>query len=181
MSNKSVDEKIIKMFLDRDEKALEEFEKQYKALCLNVALNITENKEDSEECLNDLYLCLWNTIPPNNPISLKSYACEIVRNFALQYVRKRNAKKRIAIVEELEEVVEDIPYYDTYDLRATIDAFLQKQTKLDAIIFIRRYYYSEPVKNIALTIGLKENKISKILLRLRKALREDLMKGGINV
>lgn len=77
--------------------------------------------------------------------------------------------------------MEDIPYYDTYDLRATIDAFLQKQTKLDAIIFIRRYYYSEPVKNIAITTGLKENKISKILLRLRKAFREDLMKGGINV
>lgn len=98
MSNKPTDGKIIKLFWDRDEKALEEFERQYKALCLKVAHNITENKEDSEECLNDLYLCLWNTIPPNNPISLKSYACEIVRNFALQYVRKRNAKNALPLL-----------------------------------------------------------------------------------
>lgn len=184
MSNNSTDELIIKLFWSRDEKALQEFDKHYKTLCLKVAHNITENNEDAEECLNDLYLRLWDTIPPEKPTSLKSYACEIVRNFALQCIRRQKAKKRFAIIVELEEIVQDVPYYDYYDsnnLGELIDAFLLKQPKLDAIIFVRRYYYFDPVKDIAVKTGLTENKVSKILSKLRKLLREDLKKGGIIV
>ena len=181
MSNNSTDEFIIKLFWSRDEKALQEFDKHYKTLCLKVAHNITENNEDAQECLNDLYLRLWDTIPPEKPVSLKSYACEIVRNFALQCIRKQKAKKRFAIIVELEQIVQDIPYYDSNELGELIDAFLLKQPKINAIIFVRRYYYSESVKDIAVKTGLTENKVSKILSKLRKLLREDLMKGGINV
>ena len=179
--NMSIDEEIIKLFWNRDEKALEEFERHYRALCLKVANNITDNPEDAQECLNDLYLCLWNTIPPKQPISLKSYSCEIIRNFALQSVRKRNAKKRHGVIEELSEVVQDIPYYDDNEITDAINQFLLKQTKLNAIIFVRRYFYSEPVKDISVKTGLKENKISKILTKQRKSLREELKKGGIHV
>ena len=181
MLNMSIDEEIIKMFWNRDEKALEEFERHYRALCLKVANNITDNPEDAQECLNDLYLCLWNTIPPKQPISLKSYSCEIIRNFALQSVRKRNTKKRHGVIEELSEVVQDIPYYDDNEITDAINQFLLKQTKLNAIIFVRRYFYSEPVKDISVKTGLKENKISKILTKQRKSLREELKKGGIHV
>lgn len=181
VSNNSTDEFIIKLFWSRDEKALQEFDKHYKTLCLKVAHNITDNPEDAQECLNDLYLCLWNTIPPKQPISLKSYACEIIRNFALQSARKRNAKKRLGVIEELSEAVQDIPYYDTNEITEVINLFLLKQSKLNAIIFIRRYFYSEPVKDISAKTGLKENKISKILTKQRKLLREELKKGGINV
>lgn len=181
MSNNAIDEKIINLFWSRDEKALQEFDKCYKKLCLKVAHNITENNEDAQECLNDLYLRLWETIPPEKPLSLKSYACEIVRNFALQCIRKQKAKKRFAIIVELEQIVHDIPYYDSNELNDLIDAFLLNQPKIDAIIFVRRYYYSESVKEIAVITGLTENKVSKILSKQRKLLREDLKKGGINV
>ena len=181
MSNNSTDELIIHLFWSRDEKALQEFDKHYKTLCLKVAYNITENNEDAQECLNDLYLRLWDTIPPEKPTSLKSYACEIVRNFALQCIRKQKAQKRFAIIVELERIAQNIPYYDSNDLGELIDAFLLKQSKMNAIIFVRRYYYSESVKDIAMRTGLTENKVSKILSKLRKQLRDDLKKGGINV
>ena len=181
MSNNAIDEKIISLFWSRDEKALQEFDKCYKKLCLKVACNITENNEDAQECLNDLYLRLWETIPPQKPLSLKSYACEIVRNCALQCIRKQKAKKRLAIIVELEQIVHDIPYYDSNELNDLMDAFLLNQPKIDAIIFVRRYYYSESVKEIASKTGLTENRVSKILSKKRKLLREYLKKGGINV
>ena len=181
MAKYFTDELIIDLFWSRDEKALQEFDKRYKTLCLQVAHNITGNNEDAQECLNDLYLRLWNTIPPEKPVSLKSYACEVVRNLALQCVRKQKAQKRSAIIVELEEVTHDIPYHEAENLGELIDAFLQKQSKLNAIIFVRRYYYSESVKDIAEKMGIAENKVSKILGKLRKSLREELKKGGIYI
>ena len=181
MSNHAMDEQIIRLFWSRDEKALHEFDRLYRNLCLKLAYNITQNDEDAQECLNDLYLRLWDTIPPEKPISLKSYACEIMRNLALQCIRRQKAQKRCAVIVELEEIASEIPHEDSGSLGELINAFLQKQPKINAIIFVRRYYYSEPVKDIAEKMGITENKASKILAKLRKSLREDLRKGGIHI
>jgi RNA polymerase sigma-70 factor (ECF subfamily) len=81
----------------------------------------------------------------------------------------------------LEEIASEISHEDSESLGELIDAFLQKQPKINAIIFVRRYYYSEPVKDIAEKMGITENKASKILAKLRKSLREDLRKGGIHI
>ncbi|MBO5702082.1 MAG: hypothetical protein J6S71_06555, partial [Clostridia bacterium] len=64
------DEKIIEMFLSRDERALEETTKKYGDLIYYIASNFLALKEDREECVNDVYLALWNSIPPTKPASL---------------------------------------------------------------------------------------------------------------
>ena len=66
----SADEYIIKLFFDRDRRAIEEAEKKYGKYLLTVAFNILHNEQDGEECVNDTYLSAWNTIPPENPASL---------------------------------------------------------------------------------------------------------------
>ena len=74
------DQEIIAMLFARDETGLTAFEKKYKPLCLKLAQDITGDRESAEECLNDLYLRLWQAIPPARPESLKSYACRIIRS-----------------------------------------------------------------------------------------------------
>jgi len=180
------DETIVGLFLARDESAIAEFGKQYNPLCLKLARDITGSRETAEECLNDLYLRLWNSIPPENPQSLKSYACRIIRNLALNRLEKQNAKKRAALIVELDECLPspaDEPWTeaDRSELGAAIDGFLAAQPKQEALIFVRRYFYSDSVKEIAEKTGLRENRISKILMKSRKTLKKHLEKGGFTV
>ena len=58
------DEKIIELFLSRDEKAIELTAERYERYCVQIAMNILHNHSDAEECVNDAYLRLWNSIPP---------------------------------------------------------------------------------------------------------------------
>ena len=71
----SSEEAIIQLLFERNEAGLRFFEQKYKNLCLKLAFDITGSEQVAEECLNDLYLRLWNTIPPERLKLLKSYAC----------------------------------------------------------------------------------------------------------
>ena len=58
---------IIALFDRRDEQAIAEMQRKYGSYCRTVALNILKNASDAEECLNDVWLKVWNSIPPAAP------------------------------------------------------------------------------------------------------------------
>ena len=100
---------------------------------------------------------------------------------ALQVLEKQHAQKRSAILVELDECLCDFPEIESGEIGRMIDIFLGRIPKLDALIFVRRYFYSDSVKGIAQKTGLPENKVSKILVKTRKALRAYLEEGGISI
>ncbi len=176
------DEKIIDLFFARDEQALFETERLYGRLCLTVARSITENEADAEECLNDCLVRLWNAIPPKHPKSLKAFALHTVKNLALDKLERRKTKKRAAILLELDECVGQFASNsEGEELRTALNEFLETLDRVDAVIFVRRYYYSEPVKKIAERFGCKENTISKRLGKMRRRLRKFLEERGISI
>ena len=61
------DSKIVELFYERSEQAIIELSRKYEKLCKKIAKNILGNNLDAEECVNDAYLGVWNTIPPQNP------------------------------------------------------------------------------------------------------------------
>ena len=78
------DKGILLLLNQRSEQALRETATQYGALCRSTARNILGSEEDAEECVNDTYLGVWNSIPPNHPDSLSAYVCRIARNLSLK-------------------------------------------------------------------------------------------------
>lgn len=72
------DLKIIALFYQRSEQATIELSNKYGAICRKVENNILNNRQDTEECLNDAYLGAWNTIPPQNPNPLLTYILFVV-------------------------------------------------------------------------------------------------------
>lgn len=74
---------IIKLYKLRNEQAITETEKKYGAYCKKIAYNILNDTRDIEECMNDTYLKVWNSIPPEEPESLVTYIGRIVRNTSL--------------------------------------------------------------------------------------------------
>ena len=105
------DTAIIELFFERDREALRESETKYSHLLTHIAGNILASKENVEECVNDTWLKLWESIPPNQPESLKNYAARIVRNLAIDRYRRCLAQCRngevTSITDELSEIIAD--------------------------------------------------------------------------
>lgn len=87
------DEKIIGLYWDRNEDAIVETSSKYGKLCFLIANNILANHEDSEECVNDTYLGLWNAIPKQRPSRFSVFTSRITRNLALKKFEYLSAAK----------------------------------------------------------------------------------------
>ena len=180
---------LVEMFFRRDERALELTQSEYGKYCFAIANNILGNDQDAEECVNDAYLRVWNSIPPSRPDNFKAFIVKITRNLAIDKIKHRMAEKRNAPViafEELEStlssdnlrVSEDI---DLFELQSVINRFLHTQTVRDRAIFILRYFYCEPVKTIAAKMSTTESNTSKILASTRKKLKDYMKREGYYV
>ncbi|MBR3356658.1 MAG: sigma-70 family RNA polymerase sigma factor [Solobacterium sp.] len=181
------DKEIVDLYFKRDEQAIRETEQKYGQYCFTVAYRILYENRDSEECVSDTWLQAWNTIPPQRPSLLKYYLAKITRYFAVNRLRTRTRQKRggneadIAL-EELEAVLSDgndpEKEYDRNELIRVLNRFLKMQKAQDRDLFIRRYFYAEPVKEIAERYGMRENAVSLRLSRTREKLKETLRKEG---
>ena len=104
------DEEILDLIWDRKEKGLKELEAKYGRQIERLAERIL-SKEDAKECINDTYLAVWNSIPPQKPKFLFAYAAKICRNAAYNKVQWNEASKRkVELVEfstELEQCIPD--------------------------------------------------------------------------
>ena len=183
------DSEIIALFFERSEQAIAALSERYGSLLTHTALSILRDEQDAEECVSDGYLAIWNTVPPRRPSPLAGYALRIVRNLSLSRLRKRSAQKRDSAydlaLDELSELlsgaqsVEDAA--DARELGRCIDRFLDTLPKEDRILFLRRYWFGESVRELAVSLDLNENQISVRLFRIRGRLKQYLEKEGIAV
>lgn len=174
------DSEITALFWKRDERAIELVREQYGGYCHEVAGRILENREDTEECVNDTWLRLWDSIPPNRPSSLKFYAARIVRNLALNRLEKRLAGKRgggrtECVYEELQEFFgASDPVSEMIERQAFADrlnGFLSILPPQDRNIFVRRFWFFETPAEIAQMYGIKEKSVYNRLFALRRKFR----------
>ncbi len=181
------DARIVELFWHRSEDAISELSAKYGCTLSRVAENILGSRPDAEECVNDTYLACWNTIPPENPKQLLAYACRIVRNISISKHRKNTAMKRRGnsyerALDELEasltspETVEEAISSD--ELSRTINDFLGRLDTESRVMFVRRYYYSDPVSEIAKLTGMSGRAVSVKLFRIREKLRAHLIERG---
>ena len=87
------DKQIIDLYIGRMENAIEETNTKYGSYCRKISMNILQNRQDSEEAVNDTYLKAWNTIPPAEPNPLKTYLGMITRRTALNRYEYTGPKK----------------------------------------------------------------------------------------
>lgn len=181
------DNEIIRLYFDRNDKAITETSIKYKSYCMTVAVNILGNSSDAEECLNDALHKVWNSIPPNCPENLRTYIGKIIRNLSFDRFRESTAKKRgkgetTAILDELSEIVSGKSSPETEidrkELVKEISGYLWSVSKEKRNIFVLRYWYSMPVREIAKKVGKSETNVSVILNRLRTSLKTYLGERG---
>ncbi len=181
------DSQIIELYWQKDADAISETANKYGAYCFTIAENILHNTEDSEECVNDTWLHAWNAIPPQRPAMLRMFLARITRNLSFDRLGAKNAKKRgggeiTFVLDELAECLSngaDVETaYESKELGQCIRHFVRALPERDGNVFVRRYFFTEPVADIAKRYGLTENNVMTILSRTRKKLKAHLLKGG---
>lgn len=182
------DRQIINLFNERSNQAISELSKKYGKLCLKIANNILNNPQDAEECVNDAYLGAWNSIPPQDPNPLRPYICRIVRNLSLKRLRANSAMKRRSDGEislfELEDCIPDNSFFEVLnerELTARINEFVSTLDRDDRVMFIKRYWFSESVSEIAELFGISKHNVSVRLSRIRGKLRKYLEEKGVSI
>lgn len=182
------DEKIIDLFFQRSEQAISETSEKYGRYCHYIAFGILHSDEDAEECVNDAYIRAWNSIPPEKPEKLKIYLGRITRNLSLNRLEKLSADKRGAgqtdlILDELSDCLSSGDgterVIDSIVIKDALDGFLSGLPVETRKIFVRRYWYMSPIKEIAEEYGISESKVTVTLFRTREKLKKALEKEGI--
>ena len=183
------DTEIINLFFARSERAIAALSQKYGSLCRQISKNILGSDLDAEECVNDAFLGIWNSIPPLRPEVLSSYLCRIVRNLSVKRYHANSALKRRSCydvaLDELEsclaaaDTTESV--FDAKELTCHLNAFLASLDRTNRIIFVRRYWYADPICDIAAALNLSQNNVSVRLSRLRKKLCAQLRKEGFSI
>lgn len=170
------DTDIIALYFERDEQAIEKTDEKYGAYLKKIAFNILCDVFSSEECCNDTYFKVWNSIPPTVPVCFRAFIARITRNLALDKYKAQGATKRGTVTESLDELSECVGEdtisreLDSKEIGAAISDFLKKEGESARIIFVRRYFYCESIKDIAFRLGMTEGAIKTSLSRTRQKL-----------
>jgi len=187
---------IVNLYWERSELAIEETQKKYERYLTKIAYNILSDKEDSKESVNDTYLAAWNSIPPHRPEILSTYLGKLTRRISIDIFRKRSCSKRKASEYELSlaelcgdgmsELRADSRFepeesLDVKLLAGVINTFLRELPEDARNLFIGRYYFLDPLKNVARYCGMTESKAKSMLFRTRNKLREYLREEGYEI
>ncbi len=181
------DSSIIDLYWQRSEQAIQETDSKYGSYCFQIAYNILSNREDARESVSDTYFAAWRAMPPQRPAALAVFLGRITRNLSVSRWRRRVSAKRGggAVPLPLEEL------YDCADgaqnvegalerreLAQSINRFLSALRQDERDIFLRRYWFADPIQDIAQNFGFSQSKVTSLLHRLRGKLRRHLQQEG---
>lgn len=184
------DSRIIELYWERSESAIAETSNKYGRYCYSISHNILHNDEDAEECVNDTYMRAWNAMPPLRPNRLSIFLGKITRNLSLNKYKRFNAEKRgfgetpLALSElndsipsssDLEQATDDLLLVEA------LNGFLAEQPRKKRVIFVQRYWYLMPIRELAELYNSSESQTKSLLFRMRNELKTYLEKEGITI
>jgi len=127
-------------------------------------------------------------MPPQQPRVLSAFLGTVTRRLALDRYRQQHAEKRgggVAAV-SLAELEECVPtgatVYDGVECRelaAAISAFLHTLPREECDVFLRRYWYMDPISAIAQRNHCSQGRIRILLMRTRQKLCKHLQQEGM--
>lgn len=183
------DLEIVQLYWERDEKAIVETEEKYHRYLYKISYNILSNHEDTKECINDTYIKIWNSIPPQKPTSFYAYIGRVIRNLSIDLWQKNRAKKRYVggdiLLSELEDCIPSSSSVwqevEGKILSRILSDWLYTLPKEERVMFVQRYWYGDSIKEIARRSGTNPKKLASKMFRLRSNLKGVLGNEEIRV
>ncbi|MBQ5892875.1 MAG: sigma-70 family RNA polymerase sigma factor, partial [Clostridia bacterium] len=150
---------IVNLYWARKESAITESDLKYGRILRSLSFSVLSSREDAEECVNDTYLAAWNAMPTERPDYLGAFLSKITRRISIDRYRAAHRKKRGGLSGVMAELSECIPSsesveadYENGRLADALNQFLASLPTEKRAIFLRRYFYSQPIGVIAETL-----------------------------
>lgn len=184
------DTRIVELFWQRDDDAIQQTSAKYGNYCYAIASRILADHQDAEECVNDTWLCAWNAMPEHRPDRLAAFLGKLTRRLACNRLRDRRAEKRGGgelpdVLDELTGCVPTVPsaaqVVEDRELERLLNEFLHTLPQGECDLFLRRYWFAEPLAVIAARYGKKLNTVKTSLFRTRGKLKLYLEQEGITL
>jgi len=184
------DKEILDLFFERREEALEETRRKYGQRLFRSAMNILQNTQDAEECVNDTLLKAWGAIPPSRPVMFGAFLAKIARNLSVNQWKAASAVRRGGgevelLLSELEDCVpaakSGIPEaaYEARLVTEAINHCLDSMDQTARVAFVLRYFHGESICGICERFHMSESKVKSLLFRARKKLGAHLKREGV--
>ncbi|MCD7735497.1 MAG: sigma-70 family RNA polymerase sigma factor [Lachnospiraceae bacterium] len=178
-----MDEDIVELLRDRDQKSVELIAERYERLIRYIAVTILRDREaDVEECMNDVYLKLWThgAAYDYKKASFRTYLKAITRNTALNYLRKLRRLEELEGLDEKDTLQSEyIDYTQNVEQQMifreevqALERVLNDLKKKDRELVLRRFYYLQSTRQIAESMSMSENAVDSRLSRLKKKIRK---------
>jgi RNA polymerase sigma-70 factor (ECF subfamily) len=163
---------------------------------IRLVLDNSGTPQDAEECVNDLFVTVWQEIESFDPArgSLRTWLTMRAKYIALD--RRRHIQRRQAIAMasldsgdyatafEREGAVEHVPHramvvsmeglIEQRERREELKQALEALPELDRLLVYMRYFKLASTEDICAKTGLSRHAIDTRLWRARKALRDTL-------
>ena len=182
------DSQIIALFWERNEDAIQETDAVYGRKLYAISDKILHSQQDAEESVSDTYMRAWDTIPPQRPNYFFAYLAKICRNCSLSRLQWNSAAKRnaevVSLTQEMENCIPDRSYerkLEGEEIGRVLNAFLDSISLESRLIFMRRYWYTDSIAEIAARYNISQAKVKTQLHRTRNKLQLYLAKEGIYV
>lgn len=172
-----MEEEMLRLIKEENDQGMKLLMDNYGGLIYYIVGNIIEDKEEVEECINDIYMKVWKNIHSYSSDKSKftTWLTVISRNTALNYYKKFKKTE-----EDLGENFIDDHSPEKEVLKkerlSLLGQAIQTLSPEERHIFYRKYYYLQKTAQIAAELGKTERSIEGILYRLRKKLQIKL--GG---
>lgn len=172
------DQEIIRLLLERDERGIDELMKQYGSLIRYIIRPIVPDSEDAKECLSDVTMRIWDKIGlyDERKSGFSVWITAVTRNTALNFAKglRRNPYSG--------EIPQDTPSGGMTpeeeviqrERQAKLEAAIRSLSGTDKILFYRRYYYMQSVKQISAETGMTLKSVESRLYRLKQRLKDEM-------
>ena len=172
------DQEIIRLLIERDERGIDELMKQYGSLIRYIIRPVVPDSEDAKECLSDVTMRIWDKIGlyDEGKGSFSVWITAVTRNTALNFA------KGLRINPDSGEIPQDTPSGGMTpeeeviqrERQAKLEAAIRSLSGTDKILFYRRYYYMQSVKQISAETGMTLKSVESRLYRLKQRLKDEM-------
>lgn len=182
------DNKIIQLYFARSETAIQETDAKYGGYCYSIAYHILTNREDAEECVSDTY---WQRSEYHSAqqaesagrIPWKDHRCTAIDRWRKLSAGKRGSGEFELALDELTDCAAPREGVEEGLLRKesvrALNRFLASLPQAERQILLCRYWYMDPIPEIAKATGFSQSKVTSMLHRIRGKLRIFLQKEGL--
>lgn len=156
---------------------------RYAPLLRYVIGGILRDPQDAEDCFSEVTLVLWQKLDSYDTArgSLSAWLTAVARNTALNHWKARQRRDAHLSEPETEPASHTTPESEILrrERSARLQTAIQQLSPQEKQLFYRKYYYLQPVSQIAAEMGLTERAAEGRLYRLRKRLQTELGGDGI--